>query len=69
VNPDFTPVTVFFVRNIVDGLEGNTVVVCASAIFPVALLEGSAQVAVDVSVLDQGSAGIKFLNNVFKLLC
>ena len=54
---------VFFERDIVDGLEGSTVDVCAAVVFPGALLERQAQVVVDVSVLDQGSAGIKIFIN------
>ena len=60
-NPDFTPVTVFFEQQVVNGLEGNDAVVCATAIFPgivLELFEGPAQLEVDVSILDQGFAGI-----------
>ena len=65
VNPGFTPVMVFFERDVVDGLEGNTAVVCVAVIFPRGRLERQteAQVIVDVSVLDQGSAGIKIFVN------
>ena len=61
VNPGFTPVMVFFEQDIIDGLEGTTAVVCATVVFPRGPLERQteAQVIVDVSVLDQGSAGIK----------
>ena len=54
---------VFFERDVIDGLEGNTALVCVAVIFPRGQLERQteAQVIVDVSVLDQGSAGIKIL--------
>lgn len=66
-NPDFTPVMVFFEQAAVNGLEGNDTVVCASAIFPELLLrstEGLVQLTVDVSILDQGFAGILCTDNV-----
>ena len=65
VNPGFTPVMVFFEQDVVDGIEGNTAVVCATVVFPRGPLERQteAQVIVDVSVLDQGSAGIKIFMN------
>ena len=56
-NPNFTQVIVLFEQNIVTGVEGSDVFVCASAIFPEPLL-GPVQLTVDVSILHQGSAGI-----------
>ena len=49
---------VFFEQEFVNGLEGSDAVVCASVMFPAMLLEEDVQVAVDVSVIDEGSAGI-----------
>ena len=60
-NPDFTPVVVIFEEEIVNGSEGNVAVVCASAFIPeevLRLFEESLRLTVDVSVVDQGSAGI-----------
>lgn len=52
---------VVFEEEMVNGSEGNVAVVCASAFFPeevLRLFEGSLQLTVDVSIIDQGSAGI-----------
>ena len=52
---------VVFEQEIVNGSEGNVAVVCASAFFPLIQgpfsLEGPLQLMVDVSIVDQGSAG------------
>ena len=44
-----------------NGSEGSVAVVCASAFFPessLGLFEGPLLLTVDISVVDQGSAGI-----------
>lgn len=58
---------VFFEQAVVNGLEGSDAVVCASAIFPelvLEIIEGLVQLTVDVSILDQGIAGILCTDNV-----
>ena len=56
---------VIFEEEIVSGSEGNFVVVCARAMYPLAMyppiqrfVEGALQLTVDISVVDQGSAGM-----------
>lgn len=49
---------VFFEQETVNGSEGSVAVVCASAFFPQSSLGFSLLLIVDISVVDQGSAGI-----------